>query len=43
MDLSWFLIMVASPLIVLASVLGMFVWAAKAKPPTFVEENEEKF
>jgi len=41
MDLSWFLIMVASPIIVLASVFGMFIWGAKAKPPSFIQESEE--
>ncbi|WP_158282125.1 cytochrome bd oxidase small subunit CydS [Salipaludibacillus keqinensis] len=41
MDLTWFLIMVASPIVVIASVLGFFVWGAKAKPPSFVLEDQE--
>lgn len=41
MDLSWFLIMLASPILIIVTVFGMFVWAAKAKPPSFLQETEE--
>lgn len=41
MDIHWFLIMVASPIIVLVSVFGMFVWGANAKTPSFLQQTEE--
>ncbi|WP_280768690.1 cytochrome bd oxidase small subunit CydS [Salipaludibacillus daqingensis] len=41
MDMTWFLIMVASPLVVLVSIFGMFVWGAKANPPSFIQEAED--
>lgn len=36
MDLTWFLITIAPPLIVITCIVIVFVWATKAKPPAFV-------
>lgn len=40
MSLTWFLITIAPPLIVLACIVIVFVWATKAKPPAFVIEEQ---
>lgn len=40
MDLTWFLITIAPPLIVIACIVIVFVWATKAKPPAFVIEEQ---
>lgn len=44
MDMTWFLITVAPPLVLIACVFIVFWWATAAKPPAFViEELEAEF
>ncbi|MBB5173274.1 cytochrome bd oxidase small subunit CydS [Texcoconibacillus texcoconensis] len=42
MDMSWFLIMIASPLILIASIAFPFIWGAKAKTPDWLKEEEKQ-
>lgn len=41
MDMHFFLIMLASPLLVAFSVAVVFIWAAKAKTPDWVKNNSD--
>ncbi|WP_281170427.1 cytochrome bd oxidase small subunit CydS [Alteribacter aurantiacus] len=40
MDLTFFLIMIAPPLVLVGAVAFVFVWAAKAKPPHYLQDND---
>ncbi|ADU28541.1 cytochrome bd oxidase small subunit CydS [Evansella cellulosilytica] len=42
MDMTTFLIMVAPPLLLVACVVLVFVWATFAKEPAFVREAQEQ-
>ncbi|MDG5788028.1 hypothetical protein QA612_11055 [Evansella sp. AB-P1] len=42
MSLTWFLIMIAPPLTMVACIIIVFIWATKGKPPAFVTEAEQE-
>lgn len=42
MDITWFLIMIAPPLVLFTAVFVVFLWASKGKTPAFVREAENQ-